>query len=97
MFPIYLGCKSVAYKRPTYQRPNRRGQGDSYRAVDGIPYGSSSNTRSAKKTMWRVKLPGLHLVRVVAIQGTGRLVLAPTFYFFPAQLSEHELSPSHQD
>ena len=48
--------------------------------MDGILYGSSSNTRSAKKTMWRVKLPGLHLVKEVAIQGTGRLVLAPTFF-----------------
>ena len=81
IFPIHLGCKSVAYKRPTYQKPSRGRHDDSYKAVDGILYDSSSNSRSAKKTMWRVKLPGLHLVKEVAIQGTGRLALTPTFSF----------------
>ena len=85
LFSVYtysfnVGCKSVAYKRPTYQKPSRGRHDDSYKAVDGILYGSSSNTRSAKKTMWRVKLPGLHLVKEVTIQGTGRLALAPTFF-----------------
>ena len=79
IFSIYSGCENVAYKRPTYQKPSRRHHDHSDKAVDGILYGSSSKTRSAKKTIWRVKLPGLHLVSVVAIQGTGRLALTLTF------------------
>ena len=74
---ISLGCKNIAYKRPTYQKP--RGRRDSYKAVDGILI-SSSRTGRARKTLWRVKLPGLNKVKVVSIQSTGMLALAWRLY-----------------